>query len=99
MQVGEQHLPLAQSVILGGDGFLDLEQQIRLGPHFVGGGEDLCAGGLEVFVGERRPDTRTGLDHDLVATLDEFVHPGGADRDAVLVVLDLGGNSDLHDIS
>jgi hypothetical protein len=29
----------------------------------------------------------------------EVVHTGGRDRDAVLVVLDLGGDADPHDVS
>ena len=46
---------------------------------------------ITLGVGEGRPEARAGLDHDLVATFDEFAHTRGTDRDAVLVVLDLGG--------
>ena len=36
------------------------------------------------------------LDEDLVPVLRQLVHTGGRDRDAVLVVLDLAGDADLH---
>ena len=39
------------------------------------------------------------LDEDLVAAADELVDADGGDPDAELVVLDLGGDSDLHGLT
>ena len=99
MQVGEQCLTLAQAGVLGLDRLLDLQQQVRLGPHLVGAVDHLRAGALEVGVGDRRTVTRTGLNDHLVATVDQLGHAGRGDGDAELVVLDLGRDADSHDRS
>ena len=59
-------------------------------------GEDLGAGGHVLGVGDRGADAGVLLDEDLVAVADELVHAGGGDGHAVLVVLDLAGDADLH---
>ena len=97
VQVGEEHLPGAHPVVLLGDRLLDLEHQLGGVPHLVGGGEDRGPGGGELVVGDAGPDAGAGLDEDLVTVADELVDARRRDRHAVLVVLDLAWDSDLHD--
>ena len=99
VQVGEERLALAHPAVLGLDGLLDLEQQIGLGPHLVGGVDDLRAGGLEVAVGDRRAVACAGLDEHVVTAAGQLGDTGRGDGDPVLVVLDLGRDSDAHDCS
>ena len=99
MQVGEQHLVLAQAGVFLGDGFFDLQEQVGGVPYLVGGLKDLGACGFEVFVGEGRADAGAGFDDDFVAAFAEFVDTGGADGHAVFVVLDFAGDADLHESS
>src|SRR4051812_44180062 len=49
-----------------------------------------------VLVADRAALAGAGLDQHFVAVLAQFAHPGGGDRDPVLVGLDLGGDSNLH---
>ena len=97
MQIGEQRLAVAHAVVFGLDRLLDLQQQLRLGPHLVGAADQLGAYPLEVGVGDRRTLTRAGLDDHLVAAVDQLGHTGRGDGDSILVVLDLGRDSDAHD--
>ncbi len=82
VQVGEQRLALAQPRVLGLDRLLDLEQQVGLGPHLVGGVDHLGAGGLEVGVGDRRTVAGAGLDDHLVAAVGQLGDAGRGDGDA-----------------
>ena len=97
VQVGEERLALAQPRVLGLDRLLDLQQQLGLGPHLVGAVDQLSAGPLEVGIGDRRTLARTGLDDHLVTAVDQLGDARGGDGDSVLVVLDLGRDSDAHD--
>ncbi|GAA2984607.1 hypothetical protein GCM10017559_00220 [Streptosporangium longisporum] len=92
MQVGEEHLALAHPVVLLGDRFLDLQDQVPLGPHVVGRVHDGRAHVPEVGVGDGGPQPGVLLDEDPVAVPDELVRSGGRQGHAVLVVLDLAGN-------
>ena len=56
VQVGEEDLALAHPVVLLGDRLLDLEDQVAVAPHVVGGGEDRRAGGDVLLVGDRGAD-------------------------------------------
>ena len=78
-------------------GSLTLSTSSAVVPHLVGGGEDLRAGGGELVVGDAGADAGAGLDEDLVTVADELVDARRGDRHPVLVVLDLAGDSDLHD--
>ena len=96
MQVGEQHLTPAHAAVLGLDRFLDLQQQIGVGPHLIGGRDDRRSGRGEVGVVDGRSLAGAGLHQHLMATVHQLGHAGGGDGDAVLVVLDLGGDADAH---
>ena len=67
-------------------------------PHTSSAVGRICApAATKSLVGDRRTDAGVLLDHHLVAVPGELVDAGRGDRDAVLVVLDLAGDADLHD--
>jgi hypothetical protein len=96
VQVGEEHLPAAHPVVLGLDRLLDLEDQVRPGPHLVRTVEDPGSGRHVLGVGDRRPQPGPGLDGDIVPVPGELADAGRGDGDPVLVVLDLPRDTDLH---
>ena len=96
VQVGEERVAGLEQRHLGRLRLLDLDDHVRRAEHGGRVGQDLRALGDVVGVGDGRALSGTGLDHDLVAVLDQLAHAGGRERDAVLVRLDLGGNADLH---
>ena len=73
--------------------------RIGVGPHLVGGADDLRAGGLEVTVVDRRTVTGARLDDHVVAAASQLGDTTGGDGHPELVVLDLGGDADEHDRS
>src|SRR4029079_6259610 len=87
VKVGEQDLPFTHAVVLGGDGLLDLQDQVTRGPHVSGGVKNLCPGRDIVVVRDRGPDAGTSLDADLVAVSHQLVHARRRDGHAELVVL------------
>ena len=67
VQVGEQHLALAQAVVFRRDGLLDLEHQVGLRPTPASALATISgAGGHEVVVGDRRAGAGAGFDEHLV---------------------------------
>jgi hypothetical protein len=96
VQIGEQHLARSHPVVFLGDRFLDLENQIGLAPHVVGGGNDPRTGGLVLRIGECRTSAGVTLDQHLMPATNQLQDPGGCDRHPVLVVLELARYSDLH---
>jgi len=96
MKIGEEDLVGAHEGELRRDGLLDFEDQVGLRPHIGGGVEDDGARDHVGVVVDARADARAALDEHLVAAAHEFVDTGGGRRDPVLVVLDLGGDPDLH---
>jgi hypothetical protein len=96
VQVGEERLTRAQPGVLGGDGLLDLEQQLGLGPDLVGRGDDARTDARVGIVADARTDAGALLDQHLVPPSGQLVDAGQGDGDAVLVVLDFRGDSDEH---
>ena len=96
VEVREQHLSLAHPGVLLGDRFLHLEDEVRRLPHVVSRAEDGGTGRDVVLVADRGAAPCVVLHQDLVAIADELVHAGGRDGHAVLVVLDLAWDTDLH---
>ena len=94
MQVGEQHETLAQQGELVGLRLLDLADEVGPPPHVSARGHDRRAGRGVLVVGDRRLPPGIGLDQHVDAVLGQLAHTVRRDRDAVLVVLDLGGNTD-----
>ena len=95
VEVGEEHEVLAQAPVLGLDRLLDLEQELRVGPHVVDRG-DPRSDRLVRRVRKRAALSGAGLDGHLMAVLDQLERPRRRERDAVLVRLDLPGDADLH---
>ena len=80
MQVGEQHLVLAQPVVLLGDRLLDLEHQVGVAPTRRRRSATIFApGGDEVRRrGSTEPSPGAGLDDDVVPGADQLVRrPAG----------------------
>jgi len=96
VQVGEQHLSLAEHRDLLLLRLLDLQDEIGAPEHRRGVRDDDGAGGLVGRVVDAAPKTRPFLHEDRMSGLDERANPGGDQADPVLVVLDFPGNSDLH---
>ena len=80
-------------------GSLTLSTQFALGPHVLGGGQDLGSGREEILIWDGRADAGVGLNEHVVPVTDQLVHAGRGERHAVLVVLDLGWDPDAHDRS
>jgi hypothetical protein len=97
VQVGEQDLARPHPAVLDGDRLLDLQDHLGLAPDLVVVIGDLGPGGDELLVSDRGPQAGARLDDHLVPVPGELVHPGRRDRHPVLVVLDLAGNSHLHE--
>src|SRR6478672_10477072 len=95
MQVGEQHLARRELLVLAVQRFLHLQHHLRLAPDRVDVG-DRGAGGDVVVVRDGAALAGPGLDHDLMAAVDELARAGVGQRNAVLVLLDLLGYADLH---
>ena len=95
VEVREERQALAEPAVLLGDRLLHLEQQLGRVPDVVDRRDPRSDGDVRL-VGESGADTRSLLDDHLVAALDELERSGGRQRDAVLALLDLLGDSDPH---
>jgi hypothetical protein len=89
-------LVAAHAVVLLRDRLLHLQHKVGLTPDVVCAAEDLRAGTDEVVVGDRGAGPCLLLDEHAVTGGNQLMHSGRRDRDAVLVVLDLAGDPDLH---
>ena len=96
MQVGEEHLSLAQHPAFGSLRLLHLDDHVRLFEDFAGAVGDLRPGGPVVLVG--CADARSGgrLHEHIVAVMHGLAHAGRGHADPVLVRLDLLGNTYQH---
>ena len=97
VEIGEEHLALAQHLTLGGQRLLHLHDHLRLGEDRGGVRGDPRAGGLVMAIGHPDPRPGVALDHDLVAMRDQFADIRRREADAVFADLDLLGNADAHD--
>jgi hypothetical protein len=96
VQVGEEDQALAEAVVLGRDGFLDLHDHVRAGPDVVGFVDDFGAGDGVFLVGDARAQACAALHQNGVAVGAELVDTGGRDGYAEFVVLDFFGDTDDH---
>ena len=96
VQVGEQHLALAQHAALGRLRLLDLDDQLGGVEDLLRGREDAGAGGLVLGVVHADAEAGLRLDRDLVSGGDELVHAGRRQPDAVFVDLDFLRDADAH---
>src|SRR4029079_16989626 len=95
VEVGEEDQSLAQVRKLGGDGLLDLEQEVALGPDLVHGDDPRAHARVRV-VRERAALAGSALDRDLVAALRQLERARRRERDAVLARLDLPGDAEAQ---
>ena len=96
VEIGEHELAPADELVLGSDRLLDLDDHLGRGIHILDRRENR---GADRRIGRiREPAVLTGrsLHIDLVAPFGQLLRPGRREADAVLVVLDLLGNSDNH---
>ncbi len=95
VEVREERQALSEPWVLRRDRLLDLEEQVCAAPDVVDRG-DRRACALVGVVRERAPGAGTRLDEHLVAAKDELARTGRRERDAVLLRLDLLGDTDPH---
>ena len=96
VQVGEQQRSSRRYPYSDATGSLTLQTRSAL-PHTSAASATTCApaaANCSSVIAEPAPGT--GLDQHLVTGADELVHARGRERHAVLVVLDLAGDADLH---
>src|SRR5581483_2632559 len=96
MQVGEEGRVGPKQLDLLRLWLLDAEDQVGLGPHVLDR-DDARPLRLVVGIADRAALAGASLDQHLVPMLAELPGADGGQRDPVLVRLDLGWNSDLHE--
>lgn len=99
MQVGEQGVLRSEAGALGGQWLLDFDDQLGGREHLGGIGDHPGPGRRIVRVAEA--DGRTGLTlhPHRMAVATQLGYRRGGEADAILVVLDLSGDTDAHDRS
>jgi hypothetical protein len=96
VEIGEEQQPLLHPRVLGLDGLLDLDDHLGIGPHVVGRRDDLGARALVQRVIEARALARAPLHDDPVPGVGQRARARRREPHAVLVVLNLLGESDDH---
>ncbi len=96
VQVGEEDQALAEAVVLGRDGFLDLHDHVRTAPDVVSVVDDFGAGDRVFLVGDARAEACAALNQNGVSVGAELVDTCGRDGYAEFVVLDFFGDADDH---
>ena len=98
MQIGEQDLPVAQTLAFNGLRFLDLDDHVRRRKNLFRRGDDLCADSQVIGVGKSGTGAGIGLDHHRMAVGHRLARGIGGDADAVFLRLDLFRATDLHGV-
>src|SRR5215207_1493078 len=88
MQIGEQLLPGAESVIFLSDGLFDLDDQVSSGEHLVRGVDNPSASRDVLLVGKTAARPGAALHHDLAAVIGQLGNPIGLHRHSAFLVLD-----------
>ena len=96
MKIGEEHLALTHQGIFRCNWLFDLQDHLGTSPYFLRGIEYLCSCYSIGIVRDGRTEPCTLLDDDFMPVVDEFLHTGGSDRNAILMVLDLFWNTNEH---
>ena len=96
MEKREDQLVFADQLVLGGDGLLDLDDHFGTGIDIPDRGKDLRPYRRIGLVGKTAVHTGRSLHINRVAPLDELLGACGGKGNAILVVLDLFGNTDNH---
>ena len=96
MEKREDQLVFADQLVLGGDGLLDLDDHFGTGIDIPDRGKDLRPYRRIGLVGKTAVHTGRSLHINRVAPFDELLGACGGKGNAILVVLDLFGNTDNH---
>jgi hypothetical protein len=96
VQVCEEREVGAQEAVFARDGLLDLQDEIGTVPGLGSGVDDPRARCRVVSVRDSGSRARARLHENLVPVPPERVRSARGERDAILVVLDLGGYRDSH---
>ena len=96
MEEREDQLVFADQLVLGGDGLLDLDDHFGTGIDIPDRGKDLRPYRRIGLVGKTAVHTGRSLHINRVAPLNELLGACGGKGNAILVVLDLFGNTDNH---
>ncbi len=96
MEVGENHLVLADEGVFRGNRFFHLYNHLGDGIDIFYRGEDFSPGFAVFIVGEARAVAGCCLHIHPMAVCHQFTHSRWGYRHAVLVVFDFFGNSDNH---
>ncbi len=96
VQVGEEHLVLAQHGALHGLRLLDLDDQPRLVEHLRRSLQDCGAGLLVFLVGHADAFARAGFHEHLVPAAGQFVNRRRGETHPVLVIFYFFWHTDLH---
>ena len=95
MQIGEQDLALTEHLALGRLWLLDLDDQLRLFPHFVAR-TDARPGGFEDGIGDTNASACAGLHDDIVLVQHQLTNSVGRQPDALLTRLGFARQADQH---
>ena len=96
MEIGEKQLSRTNQPVLRCDRLLDLDNHLGPGVDLFDGGQNLRTDSYIGLVGEAAVDAGRSLNIYLVAPFGQFVGTCGGKSNAVLVVLNLFGNTDNH---
>ena len=96
MQIGEQHLALAQPCDLHRLRLLHLHDQVGGGKNLVRTIEHPCASGTISVIGDADAGSGIAFHDDVVTQQDQLARPGRAQADPVLVGLNFLWNADFH---
>ena len=95
MEIGEEHLSRAKMPVLGGNGLLDLEDQVGARPHTLHAVERGARRRI-LLVADAASEARPALDDHAVAGLTQLPGPRRRQRHALLARLDLPRHADDH---
>jgi len=98
VKVGEENLPAMLQAVLHRLQLFHLHDHLGF-PHRLVAMHDARTCGLVVLIGEANTRSGLGLHDHLVLALDQCVRAGRGEADPVLVVLDLLGDTDSHELS
>jgi len=96
VEVGEQHLALAQHLALGRLWLLDLDHHVGALEDFAGARGDRGPGAAELGVVDANAVAGAALDEDFVSGGDQLAHSRRHQADAVLMNLDFPRNANSH---
>ena len=99
VEVREHHLPGAQQRPFLRLRLLYFDDEVRLAVHDRGRRGDLSACLGVMLVRNAAAETRAGLNDHTMTCPGEFFHAGRNHADAILILLDFSGYTDLHEMS